>query len=157
MARNEREFGCSADDLRDDSYWGDLISSKFPEKTTNYSKFACFGIKKNGVPQVAWCYHSYLKGNSNLQNHMQAEITIASFSTNWNVRKTLKILFYLFFQNNVYNRLTALILPSNRQAVRLVKLAGFTLEGIIRTPEDSENILQFSLLREDWKSGKYYG
>lgn len=157
MAGNKRQLRYSKDDLRDDLYWGSLINEKFPEKNTDYSKFACFGVKKEGKPQVGWCFHSYLKGNSNLQNHMQAEVTIAAFSSNWNVRKTLKILFYLFFSNKVYNRLTALILPSNRQAVRLVKLAGFTLEGVIRTPAECEDILQFSLLREDWKTGRYYG
>lgn len=142
--------------IRDDKYFGELLNKKFPN-TTDYTKWECFGFVKNGKPLVAWCYHSYSGVNNNLRKNYEAEITITSYSKLWATKHKISQILALFFERPCYNRLTVLTHSSNRQAVKLSKLAGFILEGIIRQPADKEDILQFSMLREDWQQGKFYG
>ena len=86
---------------------------------------------------------------------LEASVSIAAFRKDWNPFKVIQLILSLFFKDSCYNRLTAVTHPSNRQAVRLVKLAGFTLEGILRKPVDVENIMQFSILREDWEVSRW--
>lgn len=155
MDGNKYQLRYSGNDLRDDKYWGELLNLSLPP-TTDYTKWECYGIKENGVPLVAWCYHSYIGCPSNARNEYEAEMSIAAFNRKWAKKNNIKIMLSLFFNRNGYNRLTALINPNNRQAVKLVKLAGFTLEGIIRKPAGKPDILQFSLLKEDWEKGRFY-
>lgn len=155
MAWNELELRKLNDDLRDDVFWGAMLNDKLP-RTVDYRKWECFGIKKKGVPLVAWCFHSYGNIGSNRHHVYEAEMSICSFDRRWATKGNISIMLALFFRNSMYNRLTALIRTDNRQAVRLVKLAGFTLEGIIRRPACELDIFQFSILREDWLGGRFY-
>lgn len=154
MARNWNEFCKLDDDLRDDLYWGKLLNEHLPP-TIDYRLWECYGIKKD-KPLVAWCYHSYQNIGSNRHQNYEAEMSICSFDRRWATKYNISLMLALFFKRNMYNRLTALIRIDNRQAVKLVKMAGFTLEGIIRRPKCELDILQFSMLREDWEKGRFY-
>lgn len=151
MAGNECKLRESHDDLK----WGELLNKHLPP-TVDYRLWECYGIEKNGKPLVAWSYHSYQNIGSNRHQNYEAEMSICSFDRRWATKNNISLMLSLFFKRNMYNRLTALIRIDNRQAVKLVKLAGFTLEGIIRRPKNELDILQFSLLREDWERGRFY-
>lgn len=154
MVRNRIELQHIENDLKDNFYWGDILNVSLPP-VTDYRKWDCYGIKRDGMPVVAWSYHSYIKmGNSRLR-YYEAEMSIASFSPNWATKGTIKLMLALFFYKSMYNRLTALITSDNRQAVKLVELAGFTQEGIVRQPTGLKEIKQFSLLKEEWKKGRF--
>jgi len=156
MVRNKREFRCTENDINDNNYWGELLNSKFPG-TLDFREFQCYGVIKDGEPLVAWAYHSYLSRKNHNIVDQEASVSIASFQTDWKPLRTIRLILSLFFKDTCYNRLTAVTHSSNRQAVRLVKLAGFTLEGRIRKPTGTEDKLQFSILREDYKGGRFYG
>jgi hypothetical protein len=157
MARKQHLYGSTDDDIaiRDDEYFGSLLNEALPD-TTDYRIWECFGFIRNGQPSFAWSYHSYLGCGSNQRRWYEAELSVASFSERWATKSKIKQMLSLFFNRSCYNRLTVLIRPSNRQAVKFSNLAGFTLEGTIRQPAGEEEILQFSLLREDWQQGKFY-
>jgi hypothetical protein len=154
MVRNEYKPRSAKNDLNDNSYWGGLLNKALPD-TIDYTKLRCYGVIKDGEPVVAWAFHSCLEYKQHNINLQEASVSIASFRNDWNPIKVIKLILSLFFKDTCYNRLTAVTHPSNRQAVRLVKLAGFTLEGILRKPSGIENIMQFSLLREDWESSRW--
>ena len=156
MARNKCQLASAKDDLNANDYWGNLLNGKFPNKI-DFTQLQCYGVIKEGKPVVAWAFHSYLGYKNNNMMELEAGVSIASFSKDWKPRRTIKKILSLFFKDMRYNRLTAVTHTSNRQAVRLVKLAGFTQEGIIRRPAKIENKLQFSLLREDFEGGRFYG
>lgn len=156
MARDESIVRSPKDDLNNNLYWGKLLNSKFPNGL-DFTKFQCYGVVKGSKPLVAWAFHSYLnRRNSNLIEY-EASVSIASFTKVWHPLRTIRLILSLFFKDSCYNRLTAVTLESNRQAVRLLKIAGFTQEGYIRRPAQEENKLQFSILREDWEAGRFYG
>jgi len=151
MAGNKRKFREPDDDLRDDEYWGGVLNDNLPP-TVDYRTWECFGIKD----RVAWSYHSYAGIGSQRHQYYEAEMSICGLHPRWATKKRVALMLALFFKRNMYNRLTALIRIDNRQAVKLVKLAGFTLEGIVRRPACELDILQFSLLKEDWEKGRFY-
>lgn len=151
MAGNGHKHGYSYNDLRDDEKWGAVLNDKLPP-TVDYRKWECYGIEG----KVAWCYHSYIGIGSSQRQYYEAEMSICALSPRWATREKITIMLSLFFKRNMYTRLTALIRSDNRQAVKLVKLAGFTLEGIIRKPSNELDILQFSLLKEDWQKGRFH-
>lgn len=156
MARNEFEFGSAKNDLNDNQYWGELLNKTLPD-TIDYTKIQCYGIIEDGKPVVAWSFNSFLLHSEHNVKEQEASVSIAAFRKDWKPLKVIRLILSLFFNNTCYNRLTAVTHPSNRQAVRLVKIAGFTLEGILRKPAKTENLMQFSILREDWKGGRFYG
>lgn len=151
MARNRDELLAAGNDLRDDKKWGEVLN-KHLNPLVDYRLWPCYG---NG--NVAWSYHSYFECKNNRYQYYEAEISIVSLNRRWANKEIIKIILALFFHKSNYNRLTALIRIDNRQAVKLVKLTGFILEGIIRKPKNELDILQFSLLREDWERGRFYG
>lgn len=155
MAGNRAKLRELDNDLRNDEYWGGLLNKHLPP-TVDYRLWECYGIVKNDKPIVAWCYHSYQNIGSNRHQNYEAEISICSFDRSWAKKSNISVMLALFFYRDVYNRLTALIRIDNRQAVKLVKLAGFTLEGVIRRPRNELDILQFSILKEDWEVGRFY-
>jgi hypothetical protein len=151
MAWNELELRELNNDLRNDAKWGAVLNECLGG-LVDYTKMPCYGNDK-----VVWSYHSYFESGNNRYSFYEAEMSIFDLDKRWATKRLISIMLALFFRNNMYNRLTALIEVDNRQAVRLVKLAGFTLEGIIRRPVNFKNILQFSILREDWEKGRFYG
>lgn len=156
MVRNECKSGRTADDLNDNKFWGGLLNKALPNGI-DYRNVKCYGIIKNDQPMVAWSYYSFLEHQDSNRRLIEASVSIAAFHKQWHPFTTIRLILSFFFQEKRYNRLTAVTFPSNRQAVRLVNLAGFTLEGIIRRPAGFENYMQFSLLREDWENGRFYG
>ena len=151
MVGNGYKHGNSHHDLRDDEKWGDILNKHLPP-TVDYRKWECYGIEG----AVAWCYHSYIGIGSSQRQYYEAEMSICGLNPKWATRRRITVMLSLFFNRNMYNRLTALIRSDNRQAVKLVKLAGFTLEGIIRKPANELDILQFSILKEEWEKGRFY-
>lgn len=156
MVGNVIEPRNTTHDLNDNEYWGALLNDAIPN-SIDYREIQCYGIMKDNKPVIAWAYHSFL--SNAWKNHaikeLEASVSIASFKDDWKPFKTIKLILSLFFKQPCYNRLTATTHASNGQAVRLVKLAGFTLEGIQRKPSHIEDILQFSLLREDWERSRW--
>ena len=121
----------------------------------DYKKLQCCGIIKDGKPVVAWAFNSFLQHTESNIQELEASVSIAAFEKDWSPFKVIPLILSLFFKDSCYNRLTAVTHPSNRQAVRLLKIAGFTLEGILRKPAEIENIMQFSILREDWEASRW--
>ena len=156
MARNKRKLRSTENDLNDNEYWGGLLNKALPDRI-DYTKIQCFGIIENGEPVVAWSFNSFMEHKEHNIKELEASVSIAAFKSDWKPISTIRLILSLFFKDTCYNRLTAVTHPSNRQAVRLVKLAGFTLEGVLRKPSNIENIMQFSILREDWQGGRFYG
>jgi hypothetical protein len=151
MVGYEYEHGSSENDIN----WGEMLNKALPD-TIDFREANCWGAAENGKPLVAWAFHSYLaRKNHNIKEY-EASVSIASFTPHWHPLKMIRLILALFFKNTGYDRLTAVTHKSNHQAVRLVKLAGFTLEGEIRKPAKIENKLQFSILREDWEAGRFY-
>jgi len=151
MAGNRDKYGNPYHDLRNDEKWGEILNKHLPP-TIDYRIWECYGIEG----AVAWCYHSYIGIGSSHRQYYEAEMSIYALNKRWATRRRITVMLSLFFNRNMYNRLTALIRSDNRQAVKLVKLAGFTLEGIIRKPMNELDILQFSILKEDWEKGRFY-
>jgi RimJ/RimL family protein N-acetyltransferase len=82
----------------------------------------------------------------------EAEASICSNGFYYN-KKIIKEVLSLFFENKYYNvnRLIAFTSPRNKQAIRLLELFGFKLEGILRqVAKNNENRLLYSILREDY-------
>ena len=155
MVRNESKYAILENDLRDDKYWGGLLNEALPP-VLDYRNWECYGIERDGKPLVAWAYHSYTGIENGRYSNYEAEMAIAAFTKRWATKKRIGQMLSLFFHRSMYNRLTALIRSDNWQAVKLVKLAGFTLEGIIRKPRNELDILQFSMLKEDWEKSRFY-
>lgn len=159
MVGEQSKLRCSGYDIaiRDDKRFGEVLNKGIPD-VVDCTKWECYGfVDKNDKPIVAWCYHSYLGNGSHRYQYYEAEMSIVALNKRWATKNRINQMLTLFFKRNGYNRLTALIKKSNWQAVKLVKLAGFTLEGIIRQPANIEEILQFSILKEDWQRGCFYG
>lgn len=154
MVGNESIVRSSKDDLKNNFYWGSKLNEALPDRI-DYRRLQCFGIVDNGEPVVAWSFNSFqLHTESNIRE-LEASVSIAAFRKDWKPFKVIPLILSLFFKDSCYNRLTAVTHPSNRQAVRLLKVAGFTLEGILRKPAGIENIMQFSILREDWERSRW--
>lgn len=154
MVGNKLVIGHTKNDLNNNWFWGSKLNEALPN-TIDYRKLQCFGIIKDNKPSVAWAYNSFLQHTEHNIKELEASVSIAAFRKDWNPLTTIKLILSLFFKNSCYNRLTAVTHQSNRQAVRLVKLAGFTLEGILRKPVGIEDIMQFSILREDWEASRW--
>ena len=154
MVGNKFEFRNSENDIALNEYWGELLNKRIPGQL-DYKQSECFGIIDDGQPVVAWSYNSFKEVKNNNIQELECSVSIASFRGEWKPFKVIPLILSLFFKNKCYNRLTALTSVKNRQAVRLLKLAGFTLEGIIRKPASVDNIMQFSLLREEYVRSRW--
>lgn len=158
MARKQLKHGTSEYDLalRDDDRFGALLNEALPD-TINFTALPCYGITRGEEVLVIWCFNSFFEHTEHNIRELEASVSIASCVKDWKPLRTIRLILSLFFKDTCYNRLTAVTHSKNRQAIRLVKLAGFTLEGILRKPASIENIMQFSILREDWQRGRFYG
>lgn len=152
MVRNEYKPLSAEDDLN--QYWGGLLNEALPHRI-DFTKTWCSGIIQDGKPVVAWSFNSYLEHVEHNIKELEASVSIAAFQADWKPLKVIRLILSLFFKDTCYNRLTAVTHSSNRQAVRLVNLAGFTLEAILRKPTGIEDIMQFSILREDWEKSRW--
>lgn len=152
MARNEHQLRHTTYDIkRNDKRFGMLLNQLIT-RPLDFRDWECYAILKDNKPLCVWSYHSYI-GLNHSRSEFEAEISIAANSKKWPVKYTVRNILSLFFGRNGYNRVTALVHKDNRQAVKLVELAGFIVEGIIRKPEGQEDILQYSLLKQEWKGG----
>jgi len=154
MVRNKSIIRSTENDIDTNQYWGELLNKALPG-TIDYTKLRCYGVIDNNKPVVAWAFNSYLEHKQHNIKELEASVSIASFEADWKPLRTIRLILSLFFKDSCYNRLTAVTHSSNRQAVRLLKVAGFTLEGILRKPAGIENIMQFSILREDWEVSRW--
>jgi RimJ/RimL family protein N-acetyltransferase len=154
MVGNKHISRSSENGLNNNWYWGTKLNEAIPDRI-DYTKCQCYGIIKEGMPSVAWAFNSFLMHKESNIQELEASVSLAAFRKDWNPLTTIKLILSLFFKDSCYNRLTAVTHASNRQAVRLVKLAGFTLEGILRKPAGIEDIMQFSILREDWEVSRW--
>jgi hypothetical protein len=159
MVREQSKYGSIEHDLkRDDVYFGLMLNKALPD-TVDYTNWECYGFQnKDGKTVFAFAYHSYIETTCNRLSQLECELAVASFDKHWATKRRISIMLSLFFNRDRYNRITVLIGESNEQAVKFSKLAGFTLEGTIRKPAGNENLLQFSLLKEEWLAGDFcYG
>jgi len=155
MARNKSIIRSTENDLDTNQFWGELLNEALPDRI-DYTKLNCCGVvDEKQEPVVAWAFNSFLQHKEHNIKELEASVSIASFKSDWKPLRTIRLILSLFFKDSCYNRLTAVTHSSNRQAVRLLKVAGFTLEGILRKPAGIENIMQFSILREDWEVSRW--
>ena len=86
-------------------------------------------------------------------NGTSAEISIAAEKGFMFSRRVFKNILAKFFQNGNIEpvRLQALVSVSNKQATRLLKLAGFQLEGRVRELDKSGDAYLYSMLTEEYR------
>jgi hypothetical protein len=152
MARNECQFSDSKNDLN--SYWGSLMNFKL-NHVVDYTQAECCGVMKGDKPLVAWAYHSFLQEKNHSNIYLEGSVTICAFSKKWHPLTVIPKIFSLYFKNNCYTRLTAVTHKSNIQANRLLKLSGFTLEGVLRKEKPLEDLNQYSILKSEWVSSRW--
>ena len=156
MVGNEYKFLGAKDDITSNYYIANLLNKALPN-SVNFKKVKCYALCKNNEPLVAWAFHDGKIYTDSDGEFKEGQVSIAAFDKKWRPFSTVRLILSLFFNDKGYNRLTAVTHINNRQAVRLVNFAGFTLEGIIRRPADIGNLMQFSLLKTDWEKGRFYG
>jgi len=105
---------------------------------------------------MAFAYYDHLP----MGHGYCAEVAMATGDGFRFSRKVFKEVLALFFHNRYYNnniRLQALISPDNQQALRLVRLAGFTKEGQLRDVASDGDRVLLSLLKEEYEQiyGRY--
>jgi len=134
--------------IRDDSVVGALLNDKFEDHYCDYTQAQCYYL---GNYDLCWCLNDYRE----LDDGMQAEMTIASFNSKFPLTKgRIKTILATFFENKYYNnvRLIALVQINNKQAIRLLRLSGFTEEGRLRKIYKGKDALLFSILKEEYES-----
>lgn len=85
-----------------------------------------------------------------LQHGTQAYISVACAKDFVFSRKIMKEALAIFFKNDNNIRLQALTPSKNKQARRLLKLSGFTEEGVLRSFAKDDDAIIASLLRMEF-------
>ena len=120
--------------------------NKYFGSVVDFKDCHCYRI--NGV---IWAIHSYRECDGEIYNTFQAEITVLRFRgqlTRSMIRACLEGFFSSYKRNE---RLSALIAPDNKRAIRLAKISGFVEEGRIRRSDKKDDKLIFSILREEYE------
>ena len=107
----------------------------------------CYCYQTGGV---IWAIHSYRECDGEMYNAFQAEITVLRQSGQL-TKDMIHAALQGFFDSHEKNeRLTALVSPYNKRAIRLAKISGLVEEGRIRRSNKKDEKLIFSILREEY-------
>jgi hypothetical protein len=132
--------------FRDDIKAGVFLNKMLNKfSIADYRKSKCYYL---GDPiEIAVAFSSF----RTMQNGCCAEMSIAT-NNFFFTRTKIKQLLALFFENTSYNniRLEAFIPIWNKQAIRLVELAGFTREGELRQVANDGNRYLYSILKQEY-------
>lgn len=112
-----------------------------PEFVTEHS----FGVMNGEVLVAACSFHQ--RGNK----HWEA--TIVSDTPRWCTKEVLRFLLNYPFETLGARRLTAQCLAGNKAASRFLERVGFTYEGCLRQYFNGEDVLIYSILRDEY--GRY--
>lgn len=112
-----------------------------PEFVTEHS----FGITKDNTLLAACSFHQ--------RGFEHWEATIVSDTPKWCSKQILQFLLNYPFETLGARRLTAQCLAGNKAASRFLERVGFTFEGRLRQYFNGDDVLIFSLLRDD--HGRY--
>lgn len=139
--------------IRDDIKAGAFLNKRIKHSPFDYKQGECYYL---GEPiNFAVCYSEH----RSMQHGNLAEVSIATgkgfeFSRSL-IANALAIYYNNRYTNNI--RLQALVPPWNKQALRLLHICGFQLEGRMRNVAKDGDRLLFSLLKNEFeeKHGKY--
>jgi len=133
------------DVFKDNIGYGNELNEYFGG-VVDFRDWHCYRIN-----DFIWAIHSYRECDGEMYHAFQAEITVLRSSgqcTRNMIRASLEGFFSSYERNE---RLTAIISPQNKKAIRLAKISGFTEEGRIRRSDKSNDKLIFSILREEYQ------
>lgn len=137
--------------IRDDIKAGAYLNKKLKGMPFDFKQAQCYYY---GNPiKMAFCYSHYEELGTGYG--YQALISIAAEPDFKFSRKILKNGLAYFFNNRKMNciRLEALTPLRNEQALRLVKVAGFTVEGVKRRFLPNDDVVISSMLKEEFHHG----
>lgn len=128
------------DDIRAGAFLNRMIGGPM-----DYRKAHCYYW---GEPSFAIAYYDFRQ----LYNGTNAEIAVAASDFSFD-KSFIKHALAIFYENVKFNnvRLEALISPNNKQAIRLIHLSGFTLEGCKRKVAPDGDRLSFAMLKEEYE------
>ena len=109
----------------------------------------CYCYKVGGV---IWAIHSYRECDGAMYNSFQAEISVLRQDGVFTKSMICTALGGFFNSHEKNERLTALVSPYNKRAIRLTKMAGFIEEGRIRRSNKKDEKIIFSMLREEYET-----
>ena len=132
--------------IRDDIKGGNYLNKMLKGSPTDYKKAQCYYY---GDP-IKFCigFFDFMP----MQTGYVADIAVAANGHKFS-RMFIRSALAIFFENKYYSnntRLQALVSPNNKQALRLAKIAGFTMEGRLRDVAKDGDRLLFSMLKREF-------